>query len=191
MNLYDFDKTIYAKDSSIEFLLFALKNKTLLVLPNFLKFTLIYLLYKMNVVSKIKVKEAMFSFLPKIKNPEHFLAEFWCDKKLDDWYLKQQDSTDIIISASPRFLITPILNQNKIKRIIASELDPKTGLFLSKNCYGEEKVVRFKKQYPKAKVNSAYSDSISDMPMLNLAKNKYLVLRKKHSVQIKNIDTIN
>lgn len=185
MNIYDFDKTIYAKDSSIEFTIFALKSKTILVVPAFVKFIIIYILYKMKIVPKIKAKEAMFGFLPRIKNLDQFIAEFWDGKTLDDWYLEQKQKDDVVISASPRFLITPILKKNHVNHIIASEVDPKTGKFLSKNCYGEEKVARFRAEYSRNRAESAYSDSLSDAPMLNLAKNKYLVMRKNKSVQIR------
>lgn len=185
MNLYDFDKTIYAKDSSIEFLFFALKHQTRLVLPSFLKFMVVFALYKIKIVPKIKAKEAMFSFLPKIKTPEKLIQQFWEHKSLDVWYLKQQKDDDVIISASPRFLITPILHKNNINHIIASEVDLKTGKFLSNNCYGEEKARRFNTKYHSCVVESAYSDSLSDRPMLDLAEKSYLISRKNGSVQIK------
>ena len=187
MNIYDFDKTIYAKDSSVEFLFFALKNQTTRVLPAFLRFAIIYFLYKLKITSKIQAKEAMFGFLPKIKNPNQLIEKFWQNKTLDNWYIKQQQASDVIISASPRFLITPILKRNHIKHIIASEVDLKTGKFSSKNCYGQEKIIRFQTEYPNSKVDSAYSDSMSDQPMLNLANHQYLICRKHNSSKVAKI----
>ncbi len=184
MNVYDFDKTIYAKDSSIEFLFFALKHNPAAVSLPFGKFIIIFILYKLKLVSKIKAKEAMFGFLPNIPNVSQLVTNFWQGKTLEDWYIKQHQKDDVIISASPRFLITPILQENHIKNIIASEVDHKTGKFFSKNCYGEEKVVRFRQEYPSIKVQAAYSDSLSDMPMFEMAKNKYLIYRKKHTVKL-------
>ena len=80
----------------------------------------------------------------------------------------------MIISASPEFLLKPICKKLGIKYLIASRVDPSTGMYLGENCYGEEKVRRFKKQFD-TKPEEFYSDSLSDAPMANIAEKAFLV----------------
>ena len=44
-----------------------------------------------------------------------------------------------------------------------------------KNCKGEEKVRRLANTIPNAQIVTSYSDSESDLPILNLAKTAYVV----------------
>lgn len=175
INVYDFDKTIYDGDSTIDFYLYCLnRNKTLIfMLPTQLYGMLLYIL---KVKEKEYFKEKFFSFIKKI-NVEEYVVDFWKknNKKIKNWYLENKQTTDVIISASPEFLLKGLEKELKIGRIIASVVDPKTGKFTSKNCYGKEKVKRFKTEYKNTKIKDFYSDSLSDLPMMELAKNGYIV----------------
>lgn len=66
-----------------------------------------------------------------------------------------------------------------IENVIASKVDDKTGNFVSRNCYGEEKVKRFKKMYSTEKIDNFYSDSLTDLPLAQLAKSAYMVRGEK------------
>lgn len=48
---------------------------------------------------------------------------------------------------------------------------------MSENCYGKEKVFRFKEHYPTENIESFFSDSYSDRPLKELADKAYLVKR--------------
>lgn len=189
INLYDFDKTIYNGDSTIDFYLFILKKHKNIIkfLPNQIKGLI---KYKQKKISKETFKEYFFEFLTSIENPELEVKEFWIKnkRKIKKWYLNCSHKNDIIISASPEFLVKEIGKILKVKCVIASEINIKNGKFKGKNCYGKEKVRRFKEKYPASNVINAYSDSLSDMPMLNLAKNKYLVNQNKIKKITNNID---
>ena len=64
-------------------------------------------------------------------------------------------------------------------RLIASDMDKRTALLNGLNCYGEEKVRRFYEQFPKdSKVESFYSDSLTDTPLARLADKAYLIVNK-------------
>lgn len=174
INVYDFDKTIYDGDSSVDFYLFCLRKKPsiILLLPIIL-FT--YILYILGLKDKKCLKECFFSFLRKIDNIDEYIEEFWKKntKKIKKWYLDNKKNDDIIISASPEFLLKPlekILHVN----IIASIVDKKNGKFISENCYGQEKVKRYN-EFTKNKINNFYSDSYSDKPMMMEAENSYIV----------------
>lgn len=175
MNVYDFDGTIYNGDSSVDFFLYALKHNpaVLLYLP---KQAWGFVLYGTKRIDKTKFKEYFFSFLPTI-NTEELTESFWNrnQDKIFDWYLKQQKQDDILISASPRFLLRPICNKLGISRLIASEVNPKTGMFIGENCRGREKVQRLESKYNVTHIDSFYSDSYSDLPLAKIADKAFLV----------------
>lgn len=176
MNVYDFDNTIYRGDSSIDFWLFCLKHRPGIVLLLPYQFWMAFL-YKLKIVEKVKFKEAFFSFLKRLPDAEKSVCIFW-DKnqnKIKEWYVKQQKEDDLVISASPLFLLEEICKRVGIKRLIATDVDIKSGSFRSPNCYGEEKVKRFRLEYPDENVNGFYSDSLSDRNMAEIAQNAFIV----------------
>ena len=75
MNVYDFDKTIYKGDSTIDFFLYVVKRKPL-VLRYLPKQVLGFVLYKTKQIDKTKFKEYFFSFLSAI-NTDEMLETFW------------------------------------------------------------------------------------------------------------------
>lgn len=179
MNVYDFDKTIYRGDSTIDFYLFSVARKSEIL--RFLPYQFFsFLLYKLHKIRKTQFKERFFIFLKNI-DVEKFVFDFWLKNKnkIAKWYLEQQKDDDVIISASPDFLLEPICKMLSISNLICTKVDVINGKFISENCYGHEKVVRFKKEFPNAKIEKFYSDSISDLPMAMLAKEAFIVKRGK------------
>ena len=80
----------------------------------------------------------------------------------------------MIISASPEFLLAPVIAELG-GVLIGTRMSPTTGLIDGCNCRGEEKVHRLKAAQPDAVVDRAYSDSLIDLPILRLARRPYLV----------------
>lgn len=181
MNVYDFDGTIYNGDSTVDFFLYALKRNpsVLLYLP---KQTWGFVLYGTKCIDKTNLKEYFFSFLTAI-NTENLVESFWNQNlhKIFDWYIKQQREDDIIISASPRFLLQPICNRLGIRHLIASEVDIKTGMFTGENCRGQEKVQRLESEYNINHIDNFYSDSHSDLPLAKIADKAFFVTKGKLS----------
>lgn len=179
MNVYDFDGTIYDGDSTLDFYLFVLKNKPSLIccIPRQLYG---YFLYKLNKINKTQFKERFFCFLNKI-DASSLLGEFWnkYEKRILPYYLAQQSEDDIVISASPEFLLEPICNRLGIKHLVASKVDVCTGKFYGENCRGEEKVRRFNELYPNAFIDAFYTDSMADLPLIKLSKQSYIVKNGK------------
>ena len=176
MNVFDFDKTIYDGDSTVDFWKFCLKKypKTKKHLfhtaINGLKFGL-------RIMEKTAFKEDFYSFLREIDDIDAALAEFWDEQeiKIKQWYLDMQKEDDVIISASPEFLLAPICNKLGIKTMMASRVDPKTGKYDGANCHGEEKVRRYKARFGNSQIHEFYSDSYSDTPLAKLAFDPILV----------------
>lgn len=185
VNLFDFDNTIYDGDSTIDFYFFCLKRnkKIILLLP---KQILAFLKYKLGIISKEHMKEIFYSFLKKVDDIDYLVDEFWkiSKKKIKKFYLEKDHSNDVIISASPQFLLEPIAKELKIHKLIASKVDNKSGKLLSPNCYGVEKVRRLNEECNNIFVFKAFSDSLSDKPILDLAQRAYIV--KKYKIIIYN-----
>lgn len=178
--LYDFDGTIYDGDSSVDFFKFCLKKdkKNYKILP---KLAIKFLAYKSKNITDTELKEYIFSFLENFKNIDIVVKEFWetHESKIKNFYLEKKHNQDIIISASPEFLLKPICQKLKVKDLIASDVDKTTGKFKKPNNRGEEKVKEFYKKYPKAEILEMYSDSLHDKPLLDLAKKSYFVKKNK------------
>ena len=175
MNVYDFDGTIYDGDSSVDFFLYALERK-----PSLLRYAPRqawgFLLCGLKRISKTRLKEYYFSFLSGI-DTEKLTEDFWNQKrhKIYKWYLDQQQPDDIIISASPEFLLQPICRRLGICHLIASEVDPETGMFAGENCRGQEKVQRLESEYNVNHIDTFYSDSLSDRPLAEIADKAFWV----------------
>ena len=91
------------------------------------------------------------------------------------WYLAQKQPDDLVVSASPEFLLAPACRRLGIRPPIASRVDARTGRYTGLNCKGAEKVSRFREQYPDAEIGQFYSDSRSDAPLAHLARRAFLV----------------
>ena len=175
MNVYDFDETIYQGDSTRDFVLFCMKKhpRALLYTPYIGYATLRY--YLLHAGTKTQFKERMYRFLKACRTQEN-VAAFW-EQHLDnikEFYQKQHRDDDLIISASPEFLLKPLEKRLNI-RVIASRVSPDDGQTTGENCYHEEKVRRFRELYPNEMIDEFYSDSYSDEPLAKLAKRAYIV----------------
>lgn len=180
MNAYDFDKTIYKNDSSTDFFIFCMFRHPRIfgLLPSIVIGFFKYYIFKRG--TKTEFKEKIMKFLRYIDTKKD-IADFWQKHKsgIKDFYIKQHKDDDVIISASPVFLLKPICDELEIKHLIASEVDINTGKFCSPNCHGKEKVLRFRQQFNDAQVHSFYSDSLSDTPMAEIADKAYIVKGNK------------
>ena len=171
INVYDFDGTIYRGDSSVDFYIYALHSNLKIIFKLPLQF-FNFLRYKMRIISKREFKESYFSFLKNINNIDDLVCSFWKanDKKINRWYFAEKSSSDVIVSASPEFLIKPIGDQLGAIKTIATLVNKKTGEFISENCYGNEKVLRLNKEFSSYKIEKFFSDSNSDLPLKNISQ---------------------
>ena len=132
--------------------------------------------YKRGMISFERVKEAMLSFLFKIDDLDKFIEGFVNShmKNIKPWYLSRKSDYDIVISASYELWIVPFCRKLGIRYIIATRTD-KDGNIIGRNCKGEEKLKRLATVIPNAQIITSYSDSESDLPILNIAKTAYVV----------------
>lgn len=175
MNVYDFDKTIYYNDSTSDFYLFCLKRHPAIA-KHFPKTMAAFIAYILHLKTKTQFKEVMYSFLLEI-DIDNDLKDFWetHKEKIKPWYLEQLKNDDVIISASPEFLLKPICDQLGINHMMASRVDPKTGKYTGINCHGKEKVVRFREVFGNEKIDEFYSDAYCDTPLAEIAEKSFMV----------------
>lgn len=176
MRVYDFDKTIYNGDCSIDFFLYALCRKKSIIfrVPSI---CILYILCKLNLVTKKRFKEEFFSFLKCFKNNEVMADEFVNHNlcKIKNWYLLQQDKDDVIITASPEVVVQKFLDRMEGQKCIGTKVNIVSGTISGENCYGEEKVNRFNECFGNQYIDVFYTDSFSDAPMMELAQKSFLV----------------
>ena len=179
-NAYDFDKTIYKSDSTMDFYFFCMKKqpKVIFELPVIMTYALLYFF---RICSKTAFKEKFFRFLRHLNSVDALVEEFWDlhQDKIAPFYLVGHKPDDIIISASPEFLLQPICQRLNIRHLICSRVNKHTGQYDGLNCWGEEKLRRFKSEMPDVIIDKFYSDSLSDAPMAGIAETAYLVKKEK------------
>ena len=177
MNVYDFDQTIYHGDSTVDFYFYCLRHKPLMMrsVPGTIG---AFALYQAGKWDKTRFKQQMYRFLTAIGDSEQMVRDFWSThiKNIKPWYIeKTRREDDVIISASPEFLLQPACNQLGIKYLMASRVDSHTGKYTGINCWGEEKVRRFREVFGDAQIETFYSDSLSDTPLAREAKTAWIV----------------
>lgn len=184
MNAYDFDNTIYDGESIFDFFLFCLRKDIWLV--KFFPLVLIRLVeYKLNLLNLDKIRRSVEtvinSFFKHSKfNYDELIKEFWEKNhhKIKKEFLKKLKKDDLIITGCPDFLINYIKDELVAENIICTEFDleKRKLIFI---CFGENKVKAFKKRFPDKKIKEFYTDSLADIPFMELADEVYFVEKNK------------
>jgi phosphoserine phosphatase len=180
MNVYDFDETIYDGNSGPDFFIFCLMRNIKLIryVPKNLLWLIKYILNP-NATSKAYFDACIF--LKDMKNIDEYLNKFW-DKnmhKIKKWYLEQKSEDDVIISSTPYFLLSPICKKLNIKSLLASDVNIENGKLTGKLYFNEVKVHEFKKRFPDATIENFYTDSLHDKPLIDMAKNAFIIKGNK------------
>lgn len=170
--IYDFDKTIYSKETSMAFMFFFLKRHRFLIPKFILNLTIILF----NIKDLKKVKNIFFSIF-KGMDIENDINLFW-EKEIKNIYpyffeeiKENRKDADllILISASPDFLLEPIYKKLGFDILISTKYSNFT--LIGKNCKKDEKLKRLN-ELGSFDVLCFYSDSLSDLPLFNIAKKK-------------------
>jgi phosphatidylglycerophosphatase C len=186
--LFDFDGTITTDDSLIKFIHFVVGDAK--TLWGMILLSPMLITYKLKFIPNYKAKQIMFSYFFKGMNEHQFqkVSEEYSLKHIDTmlrpkameritWH-KDLGHKVIIASASIECWIKPWCNQNDLD-LIATRVEIKDGLmtgkFLTKNCYGIEKVNRVKEAYNIDDYDCiyAYGDSRGDKELLELADKSF------------------
>ena len=177
MNVFDFDKTIYRPDSSHAFCMYCFRRFPRIMMQDVIKnYAPLYAFLSGKNTDAAPLKERIFSFLRYIPDIDAVVNDFWEGHRsgFQQWYLDMKRPDDVIISASPEFLLQPAADDLGF-HLIATPMDKHTGLILGKNCHDHQKLVRFREEFPDAEVDGFYSDSLTDAPMAEIAKQAFFI----------------
>ncbi len=179
MNVYDFDNTIYRGESSLDLFFFYLRRHPSLIryLPKALTGIIKYKL-RMVPVDSLLNNYAIFAedFFRGLKTLDADMEDFW-DRhmhKIKPFYRAQQREDDLIISASPEFFLEVLFKRIGIKNLIGTTVDKEKGK-IEFVCFRENKIPAFQCRYPDTMIENFYTDSMNDKPLMDLAKNVFLV----------------
>lgn len=178
--VYDFDETIYDGDVTRDFHKFCFENcNEIKKLNYFISVIFALIKYIFGIYRWTEFKSEFLGYWKYINNIESVLDEFWegHKSKIKKWYLEKDHSNDVIISASPEFLLEKICyDYLKVKLLIGTLADKKNGNISGNNCYGSQKVLRLNEKIKNYHMLEFYSDSLSDSPLAKLADKSFIVI---------------
>lgn len=184
MNVYDFDETIYDGESSIEFILSYMRHD-----PKIVRFvpaiTKIMFLYERG---KITFDDFSQKYAPALSRyfaannvaVEHLVQSFW-DKhmhKIKPFYLAQKKEDDVILTASPTFMMREVCDRLGVKHLVGTEFNLQTGE-VERACFREHKIACFFDAFPDGEIDAFYTDSINDSFLFPIAKRAFMVKGNK------------
>lgn len=198
MKLYafDFDGTITTKDTFIAFIRFV--KGDLRTFLGLLLYAPILIMMKLKLYPNWKAKQQLFTYFFKGMNIKEFKLkcnEFARHNKalirplalIEIQKALKEGEKVIIITASIDMWVRPFFSElDKDIRIVGTKIEEKegkvTGHFITRNCYGAEKVNRLKEIMPNRNSYEliSYGDSRGDKELLEYADKGYFKpFRKK------------
>lgn len=188
--VFDFDGTITSRDSLWEFLKFT--NSTAALLWGLVVLSPVLVLYVLRIIPNYKAKQLLFSWFYRGWGIERFNArcrDFAAvvEQIINPAALRLITEYQtagvqvIIITASIENWVMPWAEAHGLHQVLGTRIavdnrNKLTGRFLSKNCYGQEKVNRLLEKYPNRNSYSleAYGDSRGDKELLAFADKGYM-----------------
>ncbi len=178
---FDFDGTLTTRDTLLEFIRFA-KGTTAFVI-GFLLHAPLLVLMKLGLYPNYRAKQRIFSYYFKGMKLSDFdaLCQRFAEnnrkllrtKGVQTLQKAEAEGAEVlIVSASIDNWVQPFFPEVKVLGTqIEVENDLLTGRFLTRNCYGQEKVERILALYPQREtyVLTAYGDSRGDRELLAFA----------------------
>ena len=193
VDLYDFDQTIFPYDSGTLFFVYSMIHYPwCIVLLPVIGFA--FLLMVIGIIHFTQFKKICYTYVPFIPK-QRAVRKFWdkYEKLIQPWF-KERKRYCVVISASPDFLLKEIDRRLKFDKLIATRHSEKTGIIVSQNCRGEEKVRRLYEVFDKDEINvvDVYSDSLKyDKYIFSLANGKCFHIVKGERIEFKYSDVYN
>jgi phosphoserine phosphatase len=175
-NVYDWDDTVVVPNSGVTFVAFCMwrYNELLRYLPHAGR---ALLKHRVKARSGKPFRAELYTFMRDVPDWEETVCLFWelkADAMLQPWYLAQKRPDDIIISDSADFMLRPLCDKLGV-RLLATPVDPVTGLLTGPDCYGPEKLRRLREDIGDVDIEEFYSESLHDEPLARAAKKAFLV----------------
>ena len=178
---FDFDGTLTTKDTLIEFIRYACGTGAFV--KGFLRYAHLLVLMKLGLYPNWKAKQKVFAYFFEGMKIEEF--DGLCQRfAKDNQHLLRPKGIEAIQQALDKgaeVLIVSASIDNWVKAffntlcVVGTQIEIKDGLltgrFLTKNCYGQEKVNRILALYPNRSEYhlTAYGDSRGDKELLTFA----------------------
>ncbi len=190
---FDFDGTLTSKDTLIPFVLYAVGwSKFLLNLP---RVAIIVFLYVFKIINNENAKQRFLTIMLKGMSEDNLdtTAKNFSLTKLDKYlkpdiyskleYHKEHKHNIIIISANLAIYLRYWAKKHDLTDIIATEIEfingVATGVLATRNCYGEQKIMRLQEYLTSKKLNFAYSfgygNSTGDYELLKYVDEGYWI----------------
>ena len=179
VQLYDYDKTICPGDTGSAFWLYCLVRRPYILV--FLPFQLLGgLCYLLGIFEPFHRVCSIHCYMRAI-NAEKLAMRF-AEKRIAKTYsyFLQRDRTlpTVVCSASPAFLLQPICDALGVDKLVATDVDPRTGIVRTPTCKGARKPAYLLAAHPEFIYDAVYSDSLKhDSPILRLGTEAYHVIR--------------
>ena len=185
--VFDFDGTLSAHDSNIEFAKYCFRHsaRPWLFLPLMAVAGVMRLIYPAGILWRQKMRRFI---TPKMV---HDFAPDFIDAHLRERFgwAAERVATEhangrivILISASPDYLVPKLVSDMKFDAVLCSQMDENAPWKYKFLCWGKNKVVAMDNWARKNKivprVVRAYSDSKSDMPIMEIATEQVWIDRK-------------
>lgn len=185
MNAYDFDDTIFHRNSYRAFYFYCLAHFPWLII--FVFYNLIFVVASwLHLCTKDVMLRECGRFVLLVPNRKKQIKRFW-DKKIGriaEWYKINRRNDDVVISASPRYIVAEACHRLNVK-CYASNVDYRNGALVDGHfLYKHEKVNMWKEEFGDVVPENFYTDSRSDLPMLKLAKNGYYVNLNRGTIRL-------
>ena len=179
--VFDFDGTLTKKDTFVAFIRYACGNRAFVL--GFLWYAPLLMLMILHLYPNDKAKQRVFSHFFKgmsLKTFDNLCQRFARDNRhllrpqgIQTLQQAQADGSDVfIVSASIDNWVEPFFPETKVLGTQVEVKDGRlSGRFLSKNCYGQEKINRLFEKYPHREEYhlTAYGDSQGDKELLAFA----------------------
>jgi HAD superfamily hydrolase (TIGR01490 family) len=192
---FDFDGTLTKRDTFIRIIVYA--RGWWRLIGGLLLFSPILVMMKLRLYPNWKAKQQVFSFFFKgmsidafdelCRNFAHDSQKLLRKKGVRTISEAEAEGSDVVIvSASIINWVEPFFSDyGGAVKVEGTKIDVRndivTGKFLTKNCYGEEKVKRISRRYPNRKSYYliAFGDSKGDRRMLDYADEAYYRWRRR------------
>ena len=175
VRVFDFDNTIYNGNATEDFIWYLLGQHKL-KLSDKISIRIAGWRLAFGAISMLHFVEVCFKHL-HIENLdiEHEATMFWHTNRkfIKKFFWKVREKGDIIVSASPEFLLKPFA-ESIGATLVASKFDIQKGVFDGPPCQGEEKVNRLNELGIECP-DEFYTDSMVDAPMIKYSKKAFLV----------------
>lgn len=183
MNVYDFDKTIFYPDSMLQFARFCIRRYPRLIFTYLPKLMRALIRTSVGKEKEVALHTVLNSIVRYLDDPDKDVADYWRkhEHNISEWYLAQKKPDDLIISASPEYLLKPITDKLGIN-LIATIVDKETGVMIGNVRLAREKA-RYIIEQDMPMIDNFYSDSLSDMPLALLAERAFIVKDKAQRVE--------